>query len=126
MFSQFPQSFLGICGSQQGTVRILSGSFVKLLDAGPQIDDAASGRQVGSIRGIKDRAAARRKHDILALGQIIDDLPFAVAKPGFTFKFENQRDIGPGATLNFLVAIDELLSEGARKFLSDGCFSRSH
>ena len=75
---------------------------------------------------VRHGAAAGGKDQIGALGQFGDNGLFAGAETGFAFQFKDERDAGPGALLDFLIAIHELAVQHLRQSAADGGLAGAH
>jgi hypothetical protein len=79
-----------------------------------------------AIARIQHRAAAGGEHRARLLGELGDHLALAPPETRFALALENQRDVGAGHALNFLVAVHEGEAQQLSQLLAHGSLARAH
>jgi len=97
-----------------------------LIDGGGQVDHGAAFRERAPVRRVDHGAAAGRQYDGRQLGQPVDRFSLADPKPGFTFFFENERNVHAGFCLDVRVAVMKSVVKQPREMPSDRRLARSH
>jgi len=97
-----------------------------LLDGGFKINhNTAGGETITRFPGF-DGTTACRQDDALLLGQFVNDFFFAIAKASFAFDIKNPAHIRSGASLNFLIGIEELHVELLSQLTANSAFAGTH
>ncbi len=123
---QFLEPLPRISGAEQRAMPRPSGAFGLLRHRGLEVHHpAALGEQAAIVR-IQHCATAGGEHHAGLRGQRRNRLALALAESGLAFALENQRDVGPGVQLDFMIAVDEGQIEQTRDLPSDRGFARPH
>ena len=72
------------------------------------------------------RAAACRKHNVIAFRQVADDRRFTPAKTVLAFFLEDKRNVDARAALDLVIAVDELEVQGTSQLPADGRLACAH
>lgn len=95
----------GIAIFKQRSLPALVGACKLLLDRRVQVDNETATTKPASALRVDDRTAARRQHDAVNSGQVINRRRLTLAKPGLTLFLENKRYVDTGTRLYFVVAV---------------------
>src|SRR3569623_2062023 len=113
-------------GLQQRPVAVRGGADQQLIDCGVEVDHEPTRAQMGAIVRIQHHTAAGGEHDMLAPGEVVDDYLLALPKAGLTLDVEEQRNVGAGARLDFMIAVDELAAERFRELAPNSGLACAH
>src|SRR3569623_1941029 len=81
---------------------------------------------MGAIVRIQHHTAAGGEHDVRTLGKVVDDFLLTLPKAGLTLDVEEQWNIGAGARLDHMIALDELAAQRFRELTPDGGLAVAH
>ena len=120
------QLFQRIDVLQQGTRFVVPGAMPQIARLAVQIHHQAAFGEMPAVIRVEYRAAAGGEHHVGELGQLIDHLFLARAKPGLALDLEYEGDAHAGAVFDFMIGVVKGLAQLGGEMPAHGGLSRPH